>query len=110
MMLGTWLAVAYALPRQWQPTVCAKTCRPPEHTARATRVSLPISAAARPMPRPAWRSGLDSVTETGGPVTATARPPKLLPPGGPRAAGHRTPGPGRPERAGGRAYRASARP
>ena len=70
----------------------------------------PMSAAARPIPRPAWRSALDSATEAGGPVTATLRPPKLLPPGVPRAAGHRAPGPGRPERGGGQACRATARP
>ncbi len=69
MMFGTWLAVAYAVPRQWLPTVCAKTSWRPKPTTRAITVMPPMSAAARPIPRPAWRSGPGSVTEAGGPVT-----------------------------------------
>src|SRR5215469_9065307 len=70
MMLGTWLAVAYAVPRQWLPTVWAKTSWRPKPTTRATTVMDPMSAAARPIPRPACRSVPGSVTEAGGPVTA----------------------------------------
>ena len=99
MMFGTWLAVAYAVPRQWLPTVCAKTSCRPKPTTRATTVIAAMRAAARPIPRPAWRSGPASVTEAGGPVTTALRPPWCLPPGIPRAAGRRAPGPERPERA-----------
>src|SRR5579859_3192703 len=70
MMFGTWLAVAYAVPRQWLPTVCAKTSWRPKPTTRAITVMPPMSAAARPIPRLTCRSGPGSVTEVGGPVTA----------------------------------------
>jgi len=53
MMFGTWLAVAYALPRQNAWTVCAKTSWRPNPTIRAAAVSDPMSTAARPIPRPA---------------------------------------------------------
>src|SRR5215469_13355631 len=117
MMLGTWLAAAYAVPRQWLPTVWAKTSWRPKPTTRAITVMDPMSAAARPIPRPACRSVPGSVTEAGGPVTALggvagsgpalggvaesglalSRPLCVLPRALGRAAGRRAvPGPGRP--------------
>ena len=72
-MFGTWLAVAYAVPRQWLPMVCAKTSWRPNPMARATTVIPPMSRAARPIPRPACRSGPGSVAVAGGPVTARWR-------------------------------------
>src|SRR5215469_8043056 len=111
MMLGTWLAVAYAVPRQWLPTVWEKTSWRPKPTTRATTVMDPMSAAARPIPNPAFRSVPGSVIEAGGPVTAALRPRCVLPLALARAAGRRAvPGPGRPERAGGRACRATGEP
>ena len=54
MMLGTWFAVAYAVPRQVADTVCAKTSWRPKPTMFDTIVIAPMSTAARPIPPPAW--------------------------------------------------------
>ena len=53
MMFGTWLAVAYAVPRQVADTVCAKTSWRPKPTMFDTMVIAPMSTAARPIPPPA---------------------------------------------------------
>ena len=53
MMFGTWLAVAYAVPRQVADTVCAKTSWRPKPTMFDTMVIAPMSTAARPMAAPA---------------------------------------------------------
>ena len=52
MMLGTWLAVAYAVPRQVVPTVCAKTSWRPNPTMFDTIVITPMTTAAWPIPAP----------------------------------------------------------
>ena len=53
MMLGTWFAVAYAVPRQVAETVCAKTSWRPKPTMFDTMVIAPMRTAARPIPPPA---------------------------------------------------------
>ena len=53
MMFGTWLAVAYAVPRQVADTVCAKTSWRPKPTMFDTMVIVPMSTAARAIPPPA---------------------------------------------------------
>ena len=69
-MFGTWLAVAYAVPRQVLPTVCAKASWRPNPTSRAATVITPMRTAARPIPRPACCTGPGSVADACGPVTA----------------------------------------
>src|SRR6266571_3966505 len=104
MTFGTWLAVAYAVPRQALPTVCANTTWRPSPATLASTVRPPISAAALPMPRAALGGPPGSVTLAAGPVTGWRRPPARNRRA--RAGRPARPAPGRPAPG----HRAPARP
>ena len=87
-MFGTWLAVAYAVPRQFADTVCANTTWRPNPTIFDTTVIAPISMAAWPMARPGRSAAPGSAAAACGRVTACWRaPPAAAQPVPPRAAG-----------------------
>src|ERR1700761_4788464 len=72
MMFGTWLAVRYAVPTQLAPTVWANTSGRPNPTPPEMTVRTPMTAAARPRPRPGGRVAPRSAT---GAVTGRAGRP-----------------------------------
>src|ERR1700756_5525078 len=88
MMLGTMLAVVYAVPRHEAWTVCANTTWRPNPMARASMVIAPISTAARPIPPasdrvlPRSATGVLTLLSRGDDPPQTPPAPPPPPPGG----------------------------